>query len=482
MQIFNINYFQKALKDLNPTFYCNGNLNNITNRTIKTDSRIVKKGDCFIAIDGENHRGIDFIEQVLEQEVEVILFEEKYLKFFLEVLKKQRILVENVNFITVKNSIKAYGKIASYYFAKFSGTKIAITGSAGKTTLKEVLYQAFSLSKRVFCSEKNFNNHIGVPLNLLKIEKDYDIYLIEIGMNHLQEIDYLSSLIQPDISIITNILNAHLGNFNHLQEIAQAKSEIFNHQKVNGIAFIPEVNEINYRNYLLQQAKKNKVKVKSFSINRVVSIIRYNEKIGRFFTEFQDTKTNYLLKVKGIFPFHYSYISTAICLGEYLNIKVKSIFLHLSNLKNINRRFEIIHNHPIVIDDAYNSNPYSLQVSVDSLLKVTSGNFKQFIILGDILELGKYSRYYHEKVAQEIGNSLLFQSNKDIFFLLYGKEMKLFFKALPYKNKQYFSSFKEILKVLKSNVEKSNLYYFKASNGVNFKKLINEFLIILKTF
>ena len=182
---------------------------------VVTDSRIAKKGDLFIAIKGEKFDAHDFVKQVIEQGVELVVVEH---------------LVPDVSAnrqIVVPSSIEAFGKIGAYNRSRFKGKVIGLTGSAGKTTTKEEIKFLLSLFGKTYATSGNFNNHIGVPRSLCDLDMSADYAVIEMGMSAKGEIEKLASYVQPDMALVTNVYPMHIEFFENFEGIAEAKAEIF---------------------------------------------------------------------------------------------------------------------------------------------------------------------------------------------------------------------------------------------------------------
>ena len=199
-------------KDLNLVFGSNLKILNITGAEI--DSRNVKRGNIFFAIDGKKNNGHNFLKQAEKKGASVAIVKRKSNKIKIPQIK-------------VSDTHKALIKLAEYYRSLLKGKIIGITGSVGKTSTKDSLHYILSKSKKTYCSRKSFNNNFGVPLEILNMPKETEVGIFELGMNHKNEIKKLSKIAKPEIAIILNVHHVHSKNFNSLKEIALAKSEIF---------------------------------------------------------------------------------------------------------------------------------------------------------------------------------------------------------------------------------------------------------------
>lgn len=329
--------------------------------------------------------------------------------------------------IKVDNSILALGKIANYIRNLYDIPLIAITGSVGKTTTKELIYSVLSKKYKVLKSEKNKNNNIGCPLTLLNLDETYDIIVLEFGMNHFNEISYLSKICNPDYAIITNIGTAHIGNLGSKKNILKAKLEILDGMSNKNII-------VNNKDRYLKKIR-NAIKVDEKRLN----VIYKNE------NEFIIDNVIFNYKYKHILPD----IFIAIKVGLLFDINLKLISEAISKFEPIDGRLNIINREYKIIDDSYNSSYESLIEGLKSL----DNNFK-YIVLADMLELGKFSIKYHKKVNKYLKKI----KNKKV--LLIGNYTK-------YIDGIHFENLDELILFLKSNIKKCDTVYIKGSRKFN---------------
>ena len=329
--------------------------------------------------------------------------------------------------IKVDNSILALGKIANYIRNLYDIPLIAITGSVGKTTTKELIYSVLSKKYKVLKSEKNKNNNIGCPLTLLNLDETYDIIVLEFGMNHFNEISYLSKICNPDYAIITNIGTAHIGNLGSKKNILKAKLEILDGMSNKNII-------VNNKDKYLKKIR-NAIKVDEKRLN----VIYKNE------NEFIIDNVIFNYKYKHILPD----IFIAIKVGLLFDINLKLISEAISEFEPIDGRLNIINREYKIIDDSYNSSYESLIEGLKSL----DNNFK-YIVLADMLELGKFSIKYHKKVNKYLKKI----KNKKV--LLIGNYTK-------YIDGIHFENLDELILFLKSNINKGDTIYIKGSRKFN---------------
>lgn len=458
---------------------------------ISTDTRSLKKRDWFIAIKGDHFNGIDFVDDAIRMGAKGIIVDEGD---FNKLKNKKSTLSEmlstpTIPIIKVPNVIEIYGLLAKFYLNHITQGKnhhrIAITGSAGKTSCKDFLSAMLSEQFEVFTSYQNFNNALGIPHNIFKIEKTYDFYIFELGMNHKGEIDYLTSLIEPHLTVITNILPAHIGFFNSLEKIALAKAEILNHQVDGGLVYMPQ-NEF-FLPLFRKKAKGKSLQLKSVNVDvfSIQSQLEPNSNKCSNIEHRLKTKSNNL-KYLNESPVRFSGIHHAINLSLTVQIALdlglssENLKKAIALLKTTESRFQIIHNSPLVIDDAYNANPTSMIDAVKWCVELKSE--QAFIVLGDVFELGEKEAFYHREIGRKI--AVLAENNNKVSFIFLGQAMRVAYEAFlsreSVKNTQviqvkHFLEKRDALAHLKKTLNLSGLYFFKASNGMRFKELINEF-------
>lgn len=374
---------------------------------IKMNSKDITNNDVFLAI----NKGHNYIDEAINNGAVGIISEYDL----------------DYPSIKVDNSILALGKIANYIRNLYDIPLIAITGSVGKTTTKELIYNVLSKKYKVLKSEKNKNNNIGCPLTLLNLDETYDIIVLEFGMNHFNEISYLSKICNPDYAVITNIGTAHIGNLGSKKNILKAKLEILDGMSNKNII-------VNNKDKYLKKIR-NAIKVDEKRLN----VIYKNE------NEFIIDNVIFNYKYKHILPD----IFIAIKVGLLFDINLKLISEAISEFEPIDGRLNIINREYKIIDDSYNSSYESLIEGLKSL----DNNFK-YIVLADMLELGKFSIKYHKKVNKYLKKI----KNKKV--LLIGNYTK-------YIDGIHFENLDELILFLKSNIKKCDTIYIKGSRKFN---------------
>ncbi len=342
---------------------------------IVSDSRAVNKGDLFVAIKGEKNDGHDYVAEVLKKGAAMAVVEH---------------LVENApadRQIVVENAIKAYGKIGAYNRSLYKGVVIGLTGSAGKTTTKEEVKFALSKFGKVYATNGNFNNHIGVPATLCKIDMDADYVVVEMGMSAKGEIEELVSYVQPDVAIITNVYPMHIEFFENFEGIAEAKAEIFKSIKKGGLAIINE--DTNFSQILKKRAEENGAKVVGFGKNN---------------------HPNVELKLADCGEHNYYNAWCVLSLIKALGLDVNATAEHLSlfnALPGRGAKYDLkLPNggEYTLIDDSYSGQPEAMIIAIETLDKMPHSG-RKIVVLGKMAELGKTSKARHIEVGQVVAKS-----------------------------------------------------------------------------
>ena len=430
---------------------------------ISIDSRTIKKGEIFIALEGVNYDGHKFIGQALNKGASLVIVNAKKYK-------------NKFPIITVRDTKATLINLARYARNRIKNLLvIAVTGSSGKTTLKEWLFKILKDDYSSHCNFGNFNNEIGMPLTLLNMPKNTQICILEVGMNNRGEIKKLTEIAQPNIKIITNIGVAHIGNLKSKKNIALEKSEIFKYYSKNGISIIPRDDE--FFEYLSKKASKFKnEKVLSFGRNikstfRIIDSSKQKKDVKFFLSKKNITLTKHV-NLSG----WEENISIILGLIETLELKVKKLENKIIKLQPIEGRGKVynlkISNMKIIlIDESYNSNPNSLKLSIDNLKSYKNKHNKIICIIGDMLELGKESSKMHGGIVKHIK-----KIQPNIVFTV-GKSSELIEKNLPKKfYPSHFYDYKQVFSALMKVISNGDVVMIKGSNSSNVNKISQELL------
>ncbi len=361
---------------------------------IAIDSRIVKKGNLFLTIKGKNNDGSKFISKALKRGASYIVSSKKFKKF-----KKKIIYVNNE--ISFLNNFAS--KKRTYTNAKILG----ITGSAGKTSLKNLVKNLLENYGRTFCSPKSYNNHFGVPLSLSQLSTNHKFGIFEMGMSKAGEINFLSNLVKPHIGVITNIGEAHIENFNNLKGIANAKGELIDNIQKNGTIILNRDDK--YFGYLEKKAKQKNLKVVTFGLSKKSDV--YPFKI----TKINDRKKfkvkifnqNYFVEVGNLNIYN---VLASLAILKLLNLDINQIIKYYKKYEATPGRgkiYKIFRYQKFfkLIDESYNANPLSVKTAIQNFNAIKKQNFKKYLLLGDMLELGKKSKALHKDLSKVINKT-----------------------------------------------------------------------------
>jgi UDP-N-acetylmuramoyl-tripeptide--D-alanyl-D-alanine ligase len=358
---------------------------------ISTDSRRLKPHQAFLALRGKNFDGHDFIAESVKAEVSCIIVERKP-KFFIPA---------HLAVIKVKNTVLALGDIARFQRQKTNLPVIAVTGSNGKTTTKEMIAWVLSESAKVLKNEGTKNNQIGLPQTLIQLTKRYSFAVVEIGTNHFGEVDYLAKIARPNIGIITNIGPSHLEFLEDLKGVAKEKTALLNNLAKPAIALL------NADDKSLKGLIKRKIKgqqIFSYGINEKSDFYASGIRLRNKRIEFKvNSKFNFELSTWGDYNIYNAL--AAIAVGRILGLSYLKIRTRLATFKFPKGRFNLVEFKGLkFIDDTYNSNPLSLNAALAALEAMNCGG-RKILIMGDMLELGKQKELLHRQIAWSITNT-----------------------------------------------------------------------------
>ena len=422
------------------------------------DTRVIEKNDVYVAIKGENFDGNDFYIDAIKKGASVCILERD-----VEVPEEY----SNVIILVVEDSVKCLQELARHKISKFKGKVIAITGSVGKTSTKDMIYSVVSTKYKTLRTIGNNNNHIGLPLTVLK-HKDEEVMILEMGMNNFNEISLLSNIAKPDIAIITNIGTAHIGNLGSRENILKAKLEILEGLKEKGKLIINNDNDM-LHNYYLENKKDNIITIGiDNDSNYVAKDIEYNENNVVFNVDNNIIKVNVPSNI-----FVYNSL-VAYTVGKELDIENNLIKEGIENFTLTKNRLDIKTNKKgvVIIDDTYNASFDSVKASLQ-ILKNRKEK-RKIAVLGDILELGEFSESIHRSIADEVINS-----NVDILVTI-GNDIRYLIDEL--NNKRYekeiysFSNYSETYELLDKILKKDDVILLKASHGIKLTEVVNHLM------
>jgi UDP-N-acetylmuramoyl-tripeptide--D-alanyl-D-alanine ligase len=377
-------------------------------RGVSTDSRTVKAGDVFFAIKGEKFDGHAFVAGAFSQGCIAAVVEERF--------EEHAAGIAGAPLFFVRDSIRALGQFARWYRRRFDIPIVAVTGSNGKTTTKEMIAAVLGQKFAVLKTEGNLNNHIGVPMTLFRLDRRHDVAVVEMGTNHFGEIDYLCSVAEPTHGLITNIARAHLEFFGDLGGVATAKGEMFDWLSSRGTGFVnaddPVVVErarrLKHRFTYGFGGKRANVKGRFLGLNEKVQP-RFS-----FLVRPLSKPVSVQLRTYGKHATENALAAAAV--GFHFGVGVRRIKSALEKHRPGSKRMEVLRiNGVTILNDTYNANPDSVLGALHTLA-VMECRGKRIVVLGDMLELGSSSEREHRRIGEEVRH-LGFE-----YVLTYGKE------------------------------------------------------------
>lgn len=366
--------------------------------SVSTDSRSISQGELFIALQGERFDGHEYLQKAIDQGASAVLVDSgsKIANQLIKVVD-----TDTTSFIKVADTLKALGSIGKLNRSKFNGSVVGITGSAGKTTTKEMVAAILSRQGNTLYTKDNFNNEVGVPKTLLSIDDSHRYAVIEMGAARVGDIAYLSDFVQPDISVLTNAAEAHIQGFGSLDGVAQGKSEIYQSLGSNGagILNIDDHYSSGWKSVVSQAGAK------------LVSVSLNNKNADVYASDVQETDlgSHFTLHIKGkakkvelSIPGLYNIKNALMAAGvaDQLNIDITVIASALSNFSGTKGRMQSVAiGNLTILDDTYNANPKAMKAALDVLSKTSS---YQIAILGGMGELGENNDLYHQDIIKHV--------------------------------------------------------------------------------
>ena len=413
---------------------------------ITTDTRNIIPGSMFFALKGENFDGNKFAEKALNEGCSYAVIDDV------------RIENDDERYILVDNVLDALQQLARYHRRKFNIPILAITGSNGKTTTKELISAILERKYKLVSTHGNFNNHIGVPLTLLRLRKETEIGIIEMGANHQGEISQLCQLAEPTHGIITNIGHAHIEGFGSFENVVKAKAELYTWlRENNGVIFQNANNEILKGISQPGDELENYYVASDSSSDFIVSgADPFLEVLWKH------DNSEIFLKTQLFGTYNLENLIAAITLGLYFKVGDKEIKLGTESFSPGDNRSQVFKTYEnTLILDAYNANPTSMKVAIADFLKISAS--RKIIILGDMFELGKDSLEQHKKIV-----TLLESSNRFKAFLV----GEMFYEASAGTHLTSFLKNEEAIQYFMSHPIHSSTILLKGSRMMSLEKLI----------
>ncbi len=412
---------------------------------ISTDTRKIAGGEIYLPLKGESFDGENFLDKAIEAHADGCFI-------------SRNVYPENANLVLkVPDTKTAYLELANFLRHKVNPKVVAITGSSGKTTTKEIVYSVLSKKFKTHKTFSNHNNEIGFCETLMTMPEDTEVLIVEMGMRGFGEIDLLSKYAEPDFAVITNAGSAHIGRLGSLDNIAKAKAEIVKYLKPEGV-FISQNND---------RIKK----FVSFGGKKIYYSLSDAEILERkpSYSKFLYKGKEYELNVEGDYNVENSL--AAIELGVLLNMSYEEIREGLKSYKPIEKRWETQNvGRYVIINDSYNANPESMKASVSTFIRLYKNSV---VILGNMGELGEHSAQLHREVGEYLKN---IPESKDTVFFTVGNLAKEISDVLSGTAKfvKNFENNKDVSKYLLDNADVGNTIFLKASRSMKFEEIIEQ--------
>ncbi len=423
---------------------------NLDIKRLITDSRKILKGDLFVPIIGENFDGHDFIHEAIKNGASAVI--------------SSKDMELDVPMFKVDDTVQAFLNIAGAYRDYYDVKLVAVTGSVGKTSTKEVVYSVLSRDGKTLKNEGNLNNEIGVPMTLQKLDESYKYAVIEMGMDDLGQIDRLAKVCRPDLAIITNIGTSHIGILGSRENIFKAKTEILPYIKTKTVIVCGDNDFLGS-----SRLKGNYPNVITYGEKASNDIVASGINVREMSFKASSLKAEY--KVKHSLNGRHNAINAlaGIAVGEFFDLAKEEIENGIAQSSLTGSRMKLIRiNDKLIIDDCYNASYESIKTAIDFIDETTSES--SVLILGDIFEMGDYAFDGHQKVGEAVANS-----KADVCVFI-GKDSKAGFdraKELCEKKLYFFNDVEEFLEKI-DLVKDYESFLLKASRGMHFERIVRR--------
>lgn len=432
---------------------------------IKQDSRECEPGDMFVAIKGENLDGHKYIQQVMEKECTAVLISDQS-------MLPDDDVCENTNIIMVDDTVYALGELASWYLESLNVKKVAVTGSVGKTSARDMTY--YVLNEKYNCGRniKNYNNLIGLPLSIFLFDSNTEVVVLEMGMDRFGEIDRLAEIVKPNVAIITNIGMSHIENLGSRQGIFEAKMEIAPHitssEDVQGTLIYVTDDEFLTRSNTAGEYNQIAIGENGKSDYIISDVDDFGIQGIQFKVEHNDNTYKVDVPVPGI---HNSVNSSiAIAVGELMGVSIEEAQKGLAKVQLTGSRLKLVDGKTVcIIDDTYNASPASMKSALKVLDKSKCSG-KKIAILGDMYELGEESKKEHYGVgifARNLGIDTLIAIGEDAAEIAKGASGGEIITA-------YFSTKEEFSREINQFVSNEDIILVKGSRGMKMELVVEE--------
>jgi murE/murF fusion protein len=424
------------------------------------NSKEIKKNNVFFAIRGKNKNGNLFVKEAFAKGASLVIVNNQ---------KKSK------KKIVVKDTLKLLTDASSLLRENLSSKIISITGSCGKTSLKELTGKSLNKISQATYSPKSFNNKFGVPLSLFNLKKNDTFGIFEIGMDKKGEIDCLSKIIKPDVGVITNISYAHIKNFKNINQIALAKSEIIKNIKDDGYLVLNKDDK--FYNFHKKIGLKRNLKILSFSLKNksaTINLDSISKKKSKYKISINVNKKKIYFYLNSFFENDLKNLLatiTIISIFKDIHKLDKNIFYDhkATNGRGDMVKVKLFNKNFYLVDESYNSNPLSLKSALMNFDMIKVDNSKKHLVLGDMLELGKYSKKLHMEIGKNINKTSLKNVN------VIGDHVKWIFNKLNKDRRGLIIKKKsQIIELIKNNLNNNDYLMIKGSNSTGLNSLVNQ--------
>ena len=426
------------------------------------DTRNIKENSVYIGIKGNNVDGNTLYMDAFEKGAKLAILENVTIDGETVSYLKDN----NKSIIIVDNTIEALGLIAKERRKEYKKPVIAITGSAGKTSTKDMIFSVLNEKYNVQKTIGNHNNHLGLPLTILDLKDESDMLVVEMGMNHFNEISYLTNIAKPSVAVITNVGTAHIGNLGSRENILKAKLEILEGLDKDGLLIINNDNDLLHEWYLNNLDNYN---IKTFGMTNKSDYMATDIKTTEYESSFKCNDIEYVIPVGGE-VFIYNALA-AIAVGTYYNVDTEKMKKGIKDFELSSNRMNIINNNDItIIDDCYNANFDSLKYAIKYLGSIPT---RRIAVIGTMLELGDYSEELHSNVG-----NIIVDENIDILITVGEYTNFINEKAeslgMSKDNSYHYDNNEDAIKKLKEILTKEDTVLIKASYSMNFKEIVDS--------
>jgi UDP-N-acetylmuramoyl-tripeptide--D-alanyl-D-alanine ligase len=428
---------------------------------VSTDSRTMKEGNIFFAIRGENFDGHKFVADVINKKVSVVVVDSEWKRSNEGFFTKPSVPV-----VVVPDTVKAIGELARLYRRKFSLPIIAVGGSNGKTTTKELTTAVLQKKYTVLSTEGNLNNHIGIPHTLFRLTSKHQIAVLELGTNHFGEMKYLCDIAEPTHGLLTNIGREHLEFFGNVEGVAQEETELYRFLAKKGFVFV------NGDDKYLRKASGRMRNICRYGFQRPAEIrggrVSLNEKCqANFHLRLDKKKEQYKVQLSVAGLRSVTNALAAIAVGVKFHVPVGKIINAVETFTAPSKRMEIIERKGLmIINDTYNANPDSMRMAFETLEALKTEG-RKIVVLADMLELGDHAVEEHQQVGMDV-------SKADIHYLFtYGP---LSLNIRPTSDRigyQHFDTKPDLVAKLTNLLQPGDIILVKGSRGMKMEDIVS---------